>query len=146
MAARKRGRITVQSQPTRGTRLVPRLASIPFLIVSVFFLIIGVTTLIPAAGLFGVVWTLMAVCFVVIGIFNLVRKNGLVHRVGYDIESGVEQETIVGLMEDVDRLMEEEPPARSAEERLTELRSIYDRRLITREEYDAKRQEILEEL
>ena len=35
---------------------------------------------------------------------------------------------------------------RSAQDRLTELQNLYDRRLITREEYEAKRQEILKEL
>ena len=39
----------VQSQPTRETRAMQRVASLPFLIVSVFFVIIGVTTLIPQA-------------------------------------------------------------------------------------------------
>ena len=84
--ARKRGRITVQSQPTKETRTMERLATIPFLIVSIFFVIIGVTAVIPMAGLFGVVWTLVAICFAVIGIVNMVRKNGMAHRVAYDVE------------------------------------------------------------
>ena len=36
--------------------------------------------------------------------------------------------------------------ALSKEERLTELRNLYDRRLITEEEYEAKRKEILDKL
>lgn len=35
---------------------------------------------------------------------------------------------------------------RSAQDRLTELQNLYDRRLITQEEYEQKRQEILKDL
>nr|WP_326184107.1 hypothetical protein [uncultured Oscillibacter sp.] len=142
---RKRGRITVQSQPTKETRAFQRLATLPFLIVSIFFVIIGVTQIIPMAGLFGVVWTLVAVSFVVIGIVELVRKNGMAHRVGYDVETGLDR-SIVGIMEDV---AEGEPAARPAgdtEGRLLELQSLYDRSLVTREEYEEKRKEILKDL
>ena len=144
MAARKRGRITMQYQPTRETRTVERLAMIPFLIVSIGFVIIGVTVVIPNAGGFGVLWTLVAASFVGIAIFKMVRKNGMAHRVAYDVEQDM-AENIVGIMEDA-------PPSRddgakgSAEERLRELRNLYDLRLITDEEYEAKRQEILREL
>ena len=143
--ARKRGRITVQSQPTKETRLVQRLAALPFLIVSIFFVIIGVTVVIPGAGLFGVVWTLVAVCFVVVGIFEMVRKNGLVHRVGYDVEPGLD-ESIVGIMEDVVDGEGGHSPVGTTEARLLELKSLYERDLITYDEYEAKRQEILKEL
>ena len=65
MAARKRGRVTMQYQPTRETRTVQRIAMLPFLIVSIGFVIIGVTVVIPGAGMFGVLWTLVAASFVV---------------------------------------------------------------------------------
>lgn len=142
MSTRKRGRITVQSQPTKETRAVQRLAMLPFLIVSIFFVILGVTVVIPAAGLFGIVWTLVAVCFVVIAITQMVRKNGLAHRVGYDVETDLDR-SIVGAMEEI---VQEDSSSDSAQERLTQLRELYDQRLITKEEYDAKRQEILKEL
>lgn len=142
MSTRKRGRITVQSQPTKETRAVQRLAMLPFLIVSIFFVILGVTVVIPAAGLFGIVWTLVAVCFVVIAITQMVRKNGLAHRVGYDVETDLDR-SIVGAMEEI---VQEDSSSDSAQERLTQLRELYDQRLITREEYDAKRQEIIKEL
>lgn len=142
MSTRKRGRITVQSQPTKETRTVQRLATLPFLIISIFFVIIGITMVIPMAGLFGIVWTLVAVCFVVIAITQMVRKNGLAHRVGYDVETDLDR-SIVGAMEEI---VEEDSSSDSAQVRLTQLKELYDQRLITREEYDAKRQEILKEL
>lgn len=142
MSTRKRGRITVQSQPTKETRAVQRLAMLPFLIVSISFVILGVTVVIPAAGLFGIVWTLVAVCFVVIAITQMVRKNGLAHRVGYDVETDLDR-SIVGAMEEI---VERESSSDSTQERLIQLKELYDQRLITREEYDAKRQEIIKEL
>lgn len=146
--SRKRGRITVQEQPTRQTRTFQRLAMIPFLVVSLFFVVIGITELIPAAGLFGVVWTFMAGCFVILAIFQMVRKNGVVHRVGYDVENDLDK-SIVGLMEDVaESEIGENSPASTGttEARLLELQSLYDRDLITREEYEAKRKDILNDL
>lgn len=143
MSTRKCGRITVQSQPTKETRFAQRLATLPFLVVSIFFVIIGVTFVIPNAGLFGVVWTLVAVCFVVIAVYNMVRKNGHAHRVGYDVETDLDK-SIVGIMEDV--VESGETSADTVEDRLKELRSLYEQRLITQKEYDAKRQEILKEL
>ena len=143
MSKRKRGRITIQSQPTKEARNMARLAMLPFLIVSIFFVIIGITVIIPAAGLFGIMWTLVAACFVVIAVVQMVRKNGPAHRVGYDVETDLDR-SIVGAMEDI--VEEAESPSESAQERLTQLRELYEQRLITREEYDAKRQEILKEL
>lgn len=146
--SRKRGRITVQEQPTRETRTFQRLAMIPFLVVSLFFVTIGITELIPAAGLFGLVWTFMAGCFVILAIFQMARKNGVVHRVGYDVDNDLDQ-SIVGLMEDVAESEIGENPLASAgttEARLLELQSLYDRDLITHEEYEAKRKDILSDL
>jgi uncharacterized membrane protein YuzA (DUF378 family) len=144
--ARKRGRITVQSQPTKETRAMERLVMIPFLIVSIFFVIIGVTTVIPMAGLFGVVWTLVAICFAVIGIVNVVRKNGMAHRVAYDVEQDM-AESIVGMMEDAPEAVDHGyAPVGTTEERLLELKSLYDRDLISYDEYEAKRKDILKDL
>ena len=41
---------------------------------------------------------------------------------------------------------DETPPSEDPEERLRKLRELYDQRLITEEEYEAKRREILGEL
>ena len=154
---RRKGRITVQHQPTRETRLVQRLAAIPCLVVAVFFVIIGVTVVIPGAGLFGVVWTFVAACFAVIGVVNLVRRDGLAHRVAYDVEPAREDEQVIERFltgqpaEGEPSAGTAAPPApergpESVEERLTALRSLYDKNLITRDEYQAKRKEILEDL
>ena len=94
--------------------------------------------------MFGVLWTLVAASFVVIAIVNMVRKNGMAHRVAYDVEQDM-GENIVGMMEDAPPSYETGVKG-SIEERLLELRNLYDLRLITDEEYEAKRQEILKQL
>ena len=145
MSQRKRGRITVQSQPTKETRTIQKIGLIPGVVISGIFVVIGVVKVIPMAGLFGVVWTLIAATGFVSTLFALVKKNGLAHRVGYDVETGIEQDVIVGLMDDVDQVQKSSSQG-SAQERLEELRQLYESRLITSEEYENKRQEILKEI
>jgi hypothetical protein len=163
---RRRGRFTFQSQPTKETRAMQRVASVPFLIVSVFFVIIGVTTLIPQAGLFGIMWTLLSASFVVIGVLNLVRKNGPAHRVAYDLDPAEPDEPVIEHMfsheiQDVDGPDRDGPDrapaagqaqpehaacALDAQGRLEQLQRLLDAGLVTKEEYTAKREEILREL
>jgi len=68
----------------------------------------------------------------------------MAQRVAYDVEQDLE-ESIVGMMEEPP-LVGESPEKGSVESRLLELRSLYDQRLITDEEYELKRQEILRDL
>lgn len=153
MSSHKRGRITVQNQPPKQTRIVRKMAMVPFVVVSGLFVVIGITQ-IAWTGLFGVVWTLMAVSFLAIGLFQLFTKNDTPHRVGYDVETGFEEETIVGLLDDVDHV--EQRPAEihdhipstalDAKRRLEQLESLKSAGLITEQEYRQKRQEILREL
>jgi len=141
MSQRKRGRITVQSQPTGAARGMQRMMGVVHAVLGFVFVVISITQIIPSAGLFGVIFLVAGLFFLVNGIRLAVSKNDVAHRVGYEVETGLE-ESIVGLMEDV---VEEEETS-SAEDRLKQLRTLYEQRLITQEEYDAKRQEILKEL
>ena len=124
--------------------MIQKIMLLPFLIISLGFVVLGVVEIIPTFGLFGMIWTLVAGSFVVIAVVMLVKKNGPAHRVGYDWETDLDR-SIVGMMEDVQDAFSE-PSAEHAEERLTKLRRLYEQRLITQEEYDAKRREILEQL
>ena len=98
-------------------------------IVGILFVLIGIFVAIPTFGLFGLVWTLVAVGITAMNFYQAYGKN----YVGPEIH-----------------VEEGENPVRSgagsSEQRLKELRSLYDQRLITQEEYDAKRQEILDQL
>lgn len=151
--ARKRGRITVQHQPTGGERFMMKGVGLIHAVMGLVFVVISVTAIIPNAGLFGLPFLLGGGFFAANGIRILVSKNEFAHRVGYDVETDLDR-SIVGTFEDVpDSVWETGPrqdrcgaPQGSAETRLTELRNLYDRRLITDEEYQAKRREILDEL
>ncbi len=122
----------IRFRPSPAMKTFSRVFSGVFALVGLGFVVIGVTEVIPSGGgAFGAVWTLMACCFVGIGIYGAVSKNGLygLHR-----DFGLE-------------ITDEDPGAEeSAEERLKKLQALYDQRLITAEEYETKRQEILREL
>ena len=84
----------------------------------------------PAITAFTVLWCLLAFGM---GIYNFLVAAGKVKMGGYEITDD----------EPDDRRA---APRSDAEARLTELRSLYDRSLITEEEYEAKRRDILSDL
>ena len=142
MSTRKRGRITVQSQPTGAARGMQRMMGVVHAVFGFVFVVIALTQLIPHAGLIGLPFLAAGAFFCINGIRLAVSKNGMAHRVGYDVETGIERETIVGIMDEED----DTHAGGDVEERMKQLRSLYDQRLITQEEYEQKRQEILKEL
>ena len=91
------------------------------------FVLIGLFVAIPTFGAFGVLWTLAAVAITAMNGYQAFGKK----YVGPEIS-----------IEDVPVTEEQD----SVASRLEELRDLYERRLITSEEYDAKKQEILKEL
>lgn len=99
-------------------------------IVGIIFTCIGLFVAIPAAGAFGVLWTLIALAMT---IYQFAMAAGKVSAGSWSIEEETDSRDGV-------------PGGKSAQDRLTELKSLYDRGLISREEYEAKRKEILEEL
>ena len=143
MSTRKRGRITVQSQPTGAARGMQRMIGVVHAVMGFVFVVISITQIIPNAGIIGLIFLVAGLFFCINGIRLAISKNDVAHRVGYEVETDLDK-SIVGIMEDVVENSDEEDG--SVEERLTQLRSLYEQRLITQEEYDAKRQEILKEL
>lgn len=100
--------------------------------VGIIFVLIGVTTAVPVFGAFGVLWTLVALG-ITIYYFALAFGKGSVGSVT------IEEEPAAGPGPSP-------APAPDASARLEQLRSLYDQRLITQEEYEEKRKEILKEL
>ncbi len=94
------------------------------------FVLIGLFVVIPTFGAFGVLWTLFAAGIMAANLYQAFGKG----YVGPEIH--IEDESVENSAQ----------PETSAEERLRQLQTLYDQRLITREEYDQKRQEILKEL
>lgn len=94
------------------------------------FVLIGLFMVIPVFGAFGILWTGIAVAITAYQGYIAFGK----HYAGPEIH--IEDEG-------------EDPPApagQGVEARLAQLQSLYDQGLITREEYDQKRKEILEDL
>ena len=104
--------------------------------VGIIFIIIGFTLVLPATfgsgflpvGLFGLAWTGIAVAITVVNGLYLFGKR--------------DNTSFFGSYVSTDEETEEE----SEQERLKKLQSLYDQRLITAEEYEEKRKEILKEL
>lgn len=94
------------------------------------FVGIGIFVVIPMFGAFGILWTLIAVGITGINLYQAFGKGYVGPEIHIEEENG-ENPSAAGT---------------SPEERLRQLQSLYDQRLITTEEYEQKRQEILKEL
>ena len=120
----------------RRMRYRPSKASCIFSgIVGIIFSCIGLFVVIPSFGPFGILWTLIAIG---ITIYQFAMAAGKVSMGSWSIEDEDSAGEGSGSAGD--------GSGRSAQDRLTELQNLYDRRLITQEEYEQKRQEILKEL
>ena len=109
-------------QPSRSQSIFGGVVGIVFCLIGLFFVV-------PTFGLFGLLWTAIAV-FMTARSFAMAK--GKADMGSYVIEDESEHGG--------------EKSGKTAEERLTELQNLYDRRLISTEEYEQKRREILEEL
>ena len=100
------------------------------------FVLIGLFIAIPAFGAFGVLWTLFALGTTGYCAYAAFGKQ----YSGPEIS--IEEEGDDGFLDPTAG----ESRGTSAKDRLTELRTLYEQRLITQEEYEEKRKEILKEL
>ncbi len=93
------------------------------------FILLGIFVAIPTFGLFGMIWTLFAVGITATNAYAAFSGRG--YGSWEMEESGGDSGEPAGGLD--------------FEERLQKLQRLYDQRLITREEYDQKRAEILAE-
>ncbi|MEG0593250.1 MAG: SHOCT domain-containing protein [Coprobacillus sp.] len=91
----------------------------------IVFVCIGIFVAIPTFGPFGIFWTIIALIITVTNAINAFGSKGVAM---YDVS------------------IEDNESSQSVEERLKKLDSLYNQRLITQEEYDQKRKEILKEI
>lgn len=123
----------IRFSPSPAMRTFSRVFSGIFALIGLSFVYVGVTKVLPSgSGVFGIVWTLMACCFAGLGIYGAVSKNGLygLYR-GFGIS--ITDEDAEGEKRDITS-------------RLEELEKLRDDGLVTKEEYDQKREEILKDL
>lgn len=93
------------------------------------FCCIGLFFIIPTFGPFGILWTIMAVIITVINSLNAFSEKGVpTHEI---------------VMEDDDDIVSKED---SIKERLKKLKEMYEDELITSEEYEAKKKELIDKL
>jgi hypothetical protein len=100
--------------------------SIVGMIAGILFVGLGLAVIIPMFGPFGIIWTLFAVVITVYFAINVFSERGLAHT---EI--------------DVERDLETPNDALPFDERLRRLENLRDEKLISEEEYEQKRQEIM---
>ncbi len=101
--------------------------------VGVGMCLLGIFVAIPIFKLFGVLWT-----FVMIGITYSHWKNAFT-------DNG-EPTKVIEIEDKEDTMQNGRNYCNNVEERLKSLQNLYEQRLITKEEYEQKKQEILKEL
>ena len=121
-------------------------------VMGLLFCGIGVFVAIPIFGPFGIVWTAMAVLITFSQYKNAFTKEGMDSHVieieedGNDVtvtkHSGLGYHSFSYETEETEKRADDN----DIEERLRSLQNLYDQRLITKEEYDEKKQEILKKL
>ena len=118
-------------------------------IVGILFCLIGVFAVIPSAGLFGVFWTLMALVITVTNGINAFTDKGVAsHEIVIDDDKhDVNKEGSAGtdIASNTDAAAMEELKE-NMELRFQAAEDLYKKGVITREEYEAKRREILKDL
>lgn len=109
-------------------------------VVGVIFVLIGLFVVIPTfsmaggfGAIFGVFWTIVAGVIAGTNFYQAFGKGYIGPEIHIEEEGGTEHAQDAAAPGDT-------------QARLTELRALYDQRLITQEEYEQKRKEILEEL
>ena len=110
-------------------------------IMGIVFVLIGLFMVVPLFGLFGLLWTGMAVVITVINGLNAFGKKGVPTMEIYSEEE--DDEVPSPAQEDHDHIPS---TALTTPERLVQLQTLKEAGLLTDEEYRNKREEILREL
>lgn len=112
--------------------------------VGIVFCLIGVFVVIPAAGLFGIFWTVMAGIITASNGMNAFSDRGVAsHEIV--IEDEEKREYKVSSDQEPENPDAEEKKE-EVERRLAIAKDLYQEGTITKEEYEEKRKEILKEL
>jgi len=112
----------------------PKYQSLVGFIVGILFVLIGLVAVIPGAGAFGVLWTLIA-AVMPSSVITVIHGINLFTDEGISIGTVIEEET-----------RPRPKPEDNTRERLEKLEGLYRDGLITKIEYEQKRREILNEL
>ncbi|WP_251318722.1 SHOCT domain-containing protein [Flintibacter muris] len=138
---KNRKRYTVQYKPTGAGKAMMRGMGVFHAVFGTVFALIALTVIIPSAGLIGILFLAAGVFFAVNGALIALGKNGLMGR-AYQIETEEE----ISEMPAVETHDHIPSTALDAKRRMEQLESLKTAGLITEQEYQQKRQEILKEL
>lgn len=114
----------VKIRPSKG-------ASLLGFAVGIIFVFIGATLVIPTFGLFGIFWTIIAIAITCINGINAFSEKGISDR-----------EMIID--DTLDKVAGDYKS--NAEQRLLELQDLYDKQLISKEEFEKKREDIVDSI
>lgn len=127
-----------------------KIQSMTGLLAGIVFCLIGLIVVIPSFGLFGILWTLMALIITVTSGINAFSDKGVVsHEIMIEEEGQIQR--AVGSDQEKNEAfhaaeLTEEALKENIELRLRTAEDLYREETITKEEYEAKRREILKEL
>ena len=108
------------------------------------FCAIGLFIVIPTFGMFGILWTIFAIVITVMNGMNAFSDKGIpTHEITIEDEEGYSAHSAVssGISENTGNHAKG-----SVEERLQKVDDLYQRGLISAEEREQKRKEILDEI
>ncbi len=130
----------------RRVRVQPsKPAMILSLFVGIIFVLVGIFIAIPTFGLFGIFWTFIAVFITLSNAAPLFGKEGHTRQIIIEDDEDTDSSDPFDPLRQV-QYPTSTPYVSDAEQRLQELQNLYNKGLITRDEYDAKRAEIIEKL
>lgn len=117
-------------------------------IVGLLFCLLGVVVVIPIFGIFGVIWTAIAGLITYSNYRNGFTDSPIDNHV-IEIDEDGSDRTIVTHKKGIRQYLEIEDDTKSEDDvemRLVKLQNLYHQGLITQEEYEQKKKEILDEL
>ncbi len=127
----------VRVKPGKGQSSVGFIAGLVFCFIGLFIVI-------PIFGIFGIFWTVVAVVITVSHGFNAFSDKGIVsHEIIIDDDDhNLEHDN----NHDYDNKHDYVDNRKTTEERLSEIQSLYEKGIITENEYQQKRRQILEDI
>jgi len=147
---------------SRRVRVKPsRAQSIMGFFVGIIFCFIGLFVVVPSVGPFGILWTLMAVIITCMNGYNAFSNKGIAtseiiidddnnNTNYYQNNNNYNNRNSTSYNNNYNNFTDNQQKdlnaEKSAEERLSEIQSLYNKGLITTEEYQASREKILEDL
>ncbi len=137
----------------RRVRVKPgKTQSMMGMIVGILFCVLGLVVVVPTFGFFGLIWTAMALVITITNGMNAFSDKGVAsHEILVDEYDEIHEDGGYNGSEyyaDGTRRPKKsaEDPVDSVKERLATAKKLYDDGLITKEEYEEKRRQLIDQI